>query len=115
MTIPSGLLATMAVSGLINGAMSVQYPDCVSGPLHNNSVCQMGLDPAQRAAAVVAAMTIDEKLVNLVECAAPSSGDCNTNNDQPESWGRKAGFTEVRMVERSSAWCSLLSRSELCQ
>lgn len=44
-----------------------RYPNCVNGPLTKNKVCQMGLDPAERAAAMVAAMTIDEKLVNLVE------------------------------------------------
>lgn len=44
-----------------------RYPDCLNGPLKNNSVCRTSLPPAERAAALVAAMTIDEKLVNLVE------------------------------------------------
>lgn len=44
------------------------YPDCVNGPLASNGVCNMGLDPSERAKALVAAMTIEEKLANMVEC-----------------------------------------------
>jgi beta-D-xylosidase 4 len=42
------------------------YPDCVNGPLATNKVCDRTLSPAQRAAALVAAMTNEEKLQNLV-------------------------------------------------
>lgn len=45
-----------------------RYPNCASGPLSQNDVCDMGLEPAERARALVAAMTMEEKLVNLVEC-----------------------------------------------
>jgi hypothetical protein len=44
-----------------------RYPDCTNGPLVQNDVCRMDVDPAKRAAALVDAMTIGEKLVNLVE------------------------------------------------
>lgn len=57
----------LAASMLSNLAIADRYPDCASGPLANNSVCNMELDPAARAAGLVAAMTIDEKLKNLVE------------------------------------------------
>jgi len=43
------------------------FPDCVKGPLANNTVCDPKAKPSERAAALVAAMTIEEKLVNLVE------------------------------------------------
>ncbi|KAK3305651.1 glycoside hydrolase superfamily [Chaetomium strumarium] len=43
-----------------------KYPDCVNGPLAANKVCDRTLSPAQRAAALVAAMTNEEKLQNLV-------------------------------------------------
>lgn len=42
------------------------YPDCNNGLLAQNKVCDSTLSPAQRAAALVAAMTNDEKLQNLV-------------------------------------------------
>lgn len=67
MAIINRLITACAVLLLANAAIGDRYPNCVSGPLRNNSVCQMGLDPAQRATALVAAMTIEEKLVNLVE------------------------------------------------
>ncbi|KAL2134923.1 hypothetical protein VTI74DRAFT_10415 [Chaetomium olivicolor] len=43
-----------------------KYPDCINGPLAKNKVCDRTLSPAQRAAALVAAMTNEEKLQNLV-------------------------------------------------
>ncbi|KAF2015354.1 glycoside hydrolase family 3 protein [Aaosphaeria arxii CBS 175.79] len=56
----------------MRGTIPYSYADlrwchCVSGPLAKNDVCDMGLDPARRAAALVEAMTIQEKLVNLVD------------------------------------------------
>jgi beta-D-xylosidase 4 len=44
-----------------------RYPDCVSGPLASNDVCNQALDPSERAKALVSAMTIQEKLANMVE------------------------------------------------
>jgi xylan 1,4-beta-xylosidase len=45
----------------------LEFPDCIGGPLASNKVCDTKVSPADRAAALVAAMTINEKLVNLVE------------------------------------------------
>jgi beta-D-xylosidase 4 len=42
------------------------YPDCQHGPLAQNKVCDSTLSPADRAAALVAALTNEEKLQNLV-------------------------------------------------
>ena len=60
------------VQALITVALALRvlgdrYPDCVSGPLASNDVCRMDLEPAERARALVSAMTIQEKLVNFVE------------------------------------------------
>jgi beta-D-xylosidase 4 len=41
-------------------------PDCVNGPLKSNKICDTSADPAERVAALVAAMTPEEKLANLV-------------------------------------------------
>lgn len=43
-----------------------KYPDCQNGPLAQNRVCDRTLPPADRAAALVAALTNQEKLDNLV-------------------------------------------------
>lgn len=43
------------------------YPDCQNGPLSDNTVCDSSAAPADRAAALVQAMTLDEKFANLVE------------------------------------------------
>ncbi|KAM7216124.1 beta-xylosidase [Rhypophila decipiens] len=40
--------------------------DCSKAPLKNNKVCDRSLSPTERAAALVAAMSRDEKIVNLV-------------------------------------------------
>ncbi|GAB1317102.1 hypothetical protein MFIFM68171_07312 [Madurella fahalii] len=52
------------------------YPDCRNGLLAQNQVCNSTVSPAQRAAALVAAMTNEEKLQNLVSNAkgAPRIG-----------------------------------------
>ena len=40
------------------------FPDCVSGPLSNNTVCDTSADPVTRATALVKAMTLEEKFAN---------------------------------------------------
>ena len=47
------------------------YPDCVNGPelLTSNLVCNTDASPRDRAAAIVAAMNITEKLANLLDVA----------------------------------------------
>ena len=49
------------------GVLGVEYPDCKNGPLANNTVCDASASPPDRAAALVRAMNITEKLSNLVE------------------------------------------------
>ncbi|KAE8445415.1 hypothetical protein EG329_013428 [Mollisiaceae sp. DMI_Dod_QoI] len=57
---------------------SITYPDCVNGPqiLTTNLVCDTDASPADRAAAIVSAFNISEKLVNLVNTSpgAPRLG-----------------------------------------
>ena len=62
----AALLAAQAGSGLAR----FQYPDCVGGPLANTTACDVKASPSARAAAVVRALNITEKLANLVECVA---------------------------------------------
>ncbi|CAK7231046.1 hypothetical protein SCUCBS95973_007780 [Sporothrix curviconia] len=64
------LLAASTTSALL------AFPDCVHGPLANNTVCNPQAAPAARAAALVRAMALDEKLVNLVNTSpgAPRIG-----------------------------------------
>ncbi|KAK3905771.1 family 3 putative glycoside hydrolase [Staphylotrichum tortipilum] len=50
-----------------NGVKGFQYPDCVNGPLASNAVCDTKAQPSVRAAALVKAMNITEKLANLVD------------------------------------------------
>lgn len=57
----------LSILVLLSPALCDRYPDCVSGPLAANDVCRMGLEPSERAKALVSAMTIEEKLVNMVE------------------------------------------------
>ncbi|KAL1887759.1 hypothetical protein Sste5346_009997 [Sporothrix stenoceras] len=68
------LLAGAAASPAAAALLS--FPDCVNGPLANNTVCNTKASPSARAAALVKAMTIDEKLVNLVNTSpgAPRLG-----------------------------------------
>jgi xylan 1,4-beta-xylosidase len=49
---------------------SQAHPDCESGPLSNNSVCDTSLPARQRAQALVDAFTIQEKL-NLTHNNSP--------------------------------------------
>jgi len=52
------------------------YPNCVNGTLSGNKVCDRTLSPSERAAALVKALTVEEKLQNLVSKAqgAPRIG-----------------------------------------
>ena len=45
----------------------VKYPDCTSGPLKFNVVCDTKVAPEARASALVAAMSNSGKLANLVK------------------------------------------------
>ncbi|TKA35676.1 hypothetical protein B0A54_12644 [Friedmanniomyces endolithicus] len=72
------LVGTAAVLGLLRqGAAQLQsgiythYPDCVNGTelLTSNLVCDTSASPAARAAAIINAMNITEKLANLLDVA----------------------------------------------
>lgn len=51
------------------------FPDCVNGPelLTGNLVCNTNASSYDRAAAIVGAMTTEEKLVIMVEYDNPSN------------------------------------------
>jgi beta-D-xylosidase 4 len=42
------------------------FPDCINGPLKNNTICDTTKDPATRAKAVVALFTVQELIANTV-------------------------------------------------
>jgi hypothetical protein len=60
----------IAAVGLLSSptwGATVNFPDCVNGPLSNNTVCDTKAKPSDRAWALVKALNLDEKLANLVE------------------------------------------------
>ena len=50
------------------------YPDCKTGLLATNGVCDTKLSPPERAKALVSAMNVQEKLQNLMRYVSPSPG-----------------------------------------
>ncbi|KAK1751093.1 glycoside hydrolase superfamily, partial [Echria macrotheca] len=60
------LLALASAVAVTAQAPFQPFPDCDGGLLATNQVCNRTLSPPERAAALVAAMTTDEKLQNLV-------------------------------------------------
>ncbi|KAI1620248.1 beta-glucosidase [Exophiala viscosa] len=60
-----GILALVAVPGVAG-----TFPDCVNGPLKNNTVCNTGAPAVSRAQALVAALTNAEKF-NLTGNTSP--------------------------------------------
>nr|AJK31203.1 Xyl3A [Humicola insolens] len=60
-----GVLAAYAA-----GALAGVLPDCSKPPLSLNKICDQNASPRERAEALVAAMTVEEKLANLVSKAA---------------------------------------------
>ncbi len=64
-TISLGLLTLLAAP-----VFAAQFPDCVHGPLANNTVCDTSASVGDRARALVAALTIDEKF-NLTGNTSP--------------------------------------------
>ncbi|KAH8725188.1 beta-xylosidase [Phaeosphaeriaceae sp. PMI808] len=61
-------LSTLALFGaaLVSTTHAAIGPDCASGPLKGNKICDKSASPADRAAALVAAMQTSEKLDNLM-------------------------------------------------
>ncbi|KAK4446092.1 glycosyl hydrolase family 3 N-terminal domain-containing protein [Podospora aff. communis PSN243] len=62
---PAVLLGAAGVAVAQNAAFQ-SYPDCKNGLLAKNKVCDVTLSPPERAAALVAAMTNEEKLQNII-------------------------------------------------
>jgi hypothetical protein len=42
-----------------------EFPNCVDGPLASNKICDTSASPSERAAALVAIMEPEEKLLNI--------------------------------------------------
>lgn len=60
------LFAFLALDSIAQAA----FPDCVNGPLKNNTVCNTSASTGARASALVAALTLEEKF-NQTGNAAP--------------------------------------------
>ncbi|KAJ4165224.1 hypothetical protein LMH87_006865 [Akanthomyces muscarius] len=57
----------------LNPPLSPSFPDCTRDPLCSNDVCDMSKSIADRAAAVVKVLTLDEKATNLASSASGSA------------------------------------------
>jgi len=64
------LLLILGSAASVLAANACPPSDCSKAPLKNNKVCDTSLSPTDRAAALVAAMTQSEKIVNLVRQVA---------------------------------------------
>lgn len=62
------LTTSIALAVSITSAAAAIGPDCANGPLKSNRICDVNAAPAERAAALVAAMQTQEKLDNLMRC-----------------------------------------------
>ena len=60
----------LGAAGAINAQYFAPFPDCANGLLASNKVCDATLSPPARAAALVAALTVDEKLQNIIRYVA---------------------------------------------
>ncbi|KAE8313999.1 putative exo-1,4-beta-xylosidase bxlB [Aspergillus transmontanensis] len=62
----SHLLRPLAAFSFFTSLASTEsiFPDCSTGPLSKNNVCDTSLDPVSRAKSLVAAMTLEEKINN---------------------------------------------------
>ncbi|KAI3585739.1 glycoside hydrolase superfamily [Fusarium oxysporum f. sp. albedinis] len=74
--VAASALSLSLLNGLATAATPYTLPDCTKGPLSKNGICDTSLSPAKRAAALVAALTPEEKVGNLVSNAtgAPRIG-----------------------------------------
>jgi hypothetical protein len=63
------ILASIALASLQLPCLShaFSYPDCINGPLADNLVCNSQAPEADRAAALVSAFNITEKLSLLIK------------------------------------------------
>lgn len=60
------ILAVLAFGGIAQAA----FPDCVNGPLKNNTVCNPAASTAERVKALISEFTLEEKL-NLTGSTSP--------------------------------------------
>ncbi|KAF2878576.1 glycosyl hydrolase family 3 N terminal domain-containing protein [Massariosphaeria phaeospora] len=67
MAILGQIVAVLASSILVHCQDVKDYGPCLTSSLRDNDVCDSYLEPSERARALVAAMTIEEKLANLVD------------------------------------------------
>ena len=61
------LLSIITLGSLVQAQL---FPDCVNGPLANNTVCNTNASVTARAEALVAALTLEEKF-NLTGNTSP--------------------------------------------
>jgi beta-D-xylosidase 4 len=61
------ILASIALKALPCLSTAFSYPDCINGPLADNLVCNPQAPEADRAAALVSAFKITEKLSLLIK------------------------------------------------
>jgi len=71
------VLLVLGSAASVLAANACPPSDCSKAPLKNNKVCDTSLSPTARAAALVAAMTQSEKIVNLVRQVSPAKHVCN--------------------------------------
>jgi len=57
----------LTASLLCSSAQGLTWPNCDDGTLADNDVCNTDLPPSNRAAALVKAMNMNEKLRNFVK------------------------------------------------
>jgi xylan 1,4-beta-xylosidase len=63
----STAILLLVVASLRPARGGIKYPDCASGPLRSNLVCNTSATPEARAQALVAAMSNSEKLANMIK------------------------------------------------
>jgi len=70
MSVALGSFILTALVGRISAQTAAErsarfFPDCISGPLSNNGVCDSSADPLTRATALIGALTLEEKFANM--------------------------------------------------
>lgn len=60
---------SLSVVAALLGSASASFPDCVNGPLANNTICNLKVDVTSRAKALVALMTLEEKIANTIDAS----------------------------------------------
>jgi beta-D-xylosidase 4 len=68
-------ITVATIVSLVPLAIGAAGPDCIDGPLKSNKICDASIDPSERAAALVAAMSQQEKLANLVRYVSKRKRD----------------------------------------